>query len=555
MDAKTIASSILTLIAGVGVFLIACSMMSSNLESLGSRKLKSLFAKASKSKLVGVGVGTVTTAAIQSSSATTVMVIGFVNAGVMSLAQAATVIFGANIGTTITGQIVALGMFGNSISTSVIFAAFAGIGAFVLAFAKRDSIRKIGGIMAGFGMIFVGLSLMSGSMDAFAASDELKNFLAVISNPVLLVLIGAVLTAVIQSSSVMTSIAITMVVTGLINLNQGIYITMGSNIGTCVTALIAGITSSRNAKRTALIHIIFNVCGVVVFLFIGLFMHLGGTNFGYVFEKIFPSAPQTQLAMFHTVFNLTTVIIVLPVTNLLVKLVTKVIPDKKGQKEKGEPHLYFVDYHMLTTPPIAVQQTKNEILNMAKIALDNFNLSCDIISTLDYARIEEFRENERELNFINKELGNFIVGLLKSKLAENDRIYLSTAIRSISDLERIGDYAENIVEFADNLKAAGNSFSETALKETSELKFLMTKLYENTVKAYKDFDNAAYNAALKIEDAVDKVTGEMEQNHIKRLSEGTCSAEAGAQYLSLATSAERVADHFINVVKTIKQYA
>ena len=159
------------------------------------------------------------------------------------------------------------------------------------------------------------------------------------------------------------------------------------------------------------------------------------------------------------------------------------------------------------------------------------------------------------MNFINKELGNFIVGLLKSKLAENDRIYLSTAIRSISDLERIGDYAENIVEFADNLKAAGNSFSETALKETSELKFLMTKLYENTVKAYKDFDNAAYNAALKIEDAVDKVTGEMEQNHIKRLSEGTCSAEAGAQYLSLATSAERVADHFINVVKTIKQYA
>lgn len=555
MDAKTIASSILTLIAGVGVFLIACSMMSSNLESLGSRKLKSLFAKASKSKLVGVGVGTVTTAAIQSSSATTVMVIGFVNAGVMSLAQAATVIFGANIGTTITGQIVALGMFGNSISTSVIFAAFAGIGAFVLAFAKRDSIRKIGGIMAGFGMIFVGLSLMSGSMDAFATSDELKNFLAVISNPVLLVLIGAVLTAVIQSSSVMTSIAITMVVTGLINLNQGIYITMGSNIGTCVTALIAGITSSRNAKRTALIHIIFNVCGVVVFLFIGLFMHLGGTNFGYVFEKIFPSAPQTQLAMFHTVFNLTTVIIVLPMTNLLVKLVTKVIPEKKGQKEKGEPHLYFVDYHMLTTPPIAVQQTKNEILNMAKIAVDNFNLSCDIISTLDYARIEEFRENEKELNFINKELGNFIVRLLKSKLAEKDRIYLSTAIRSISDLERIGDYAENIVEFADNLKASGNSFSETALKETNELKFLMTKLYENTVKAYKDFDNAAYNSAMKIEDAVDKVTGEMEQNHIKRLSEGTCSVEAGAQYLSLATSAERVADHFINVVKTIKQYA
>ena len=231
MDAISIITSVLTLIAGVGVFLIACTMMSSNLESLGSKRLKSLFAKASKSKLVGVGVGTVTTAVIQSSSATSVMVIGFVNAGIMTLAQAATVIFGANIGTTITGQLVALGMFGgNTISTSVVFATFAGIGAFILAFSKRDKLQKIGGIMAGFGMIFVGLSLMSGSMEKFSELEEVKNFLAIFENPVLLVLIGAVLTAIIQSSSVMTSMAITMVVTGLISLNQGIYITMGSDV-------------------------------------------------------------------------------------------------------------------------------------------------------------------------------------------------------------------------------------------------------------------------------------------------------------------------------------
>ena len=556
MDAKTIATSILTLIAGVGVFLIACSMMSSNLESLGSKKLKALFAKASKSKLVGVGVGTVTTAVIQSSSATTVMVIGFVNAGVMSLAQAATVIFGANIGTTITGQIVALGMFGSGmISTSVIFAAFAGIGAFILAFAKNDNLRKTGGIMSGFGMIFVGLSLMSGSMETFAASDELKNFLAVISNPVLLVLIGAVLTAVIQSSSVMTSIAITMVVTGLISLNQGIYITMGSNIGTCVTALIAGLTSSRNAKRTAVIHLIFNVSGVIVFMLIGLFLQIGGINFGWLFEKMIPNAPQTQLAMFHTIFNVTTVIIVLPVTNLLIRFVTKIIPDKKDKKRGDEPHLYFVDDHMLLTPPIAVQQMKNEIINMAEIAMENFYLSYQIICTLDYTQIDKFRANENELNFLNKELGNFIVKLLKSKLAEKDRIYLSTAIRSISDLERIGDYAENIVEYADKLKTAGKSFSENAVKEIAELKTLIESLYEKVAKTYCDLDADALKEAFEIENTVDSITNKMAESHIIRLSEGVCTPDVGAQYLSLTSNTERIADHLINVAKTIKEYA
>ena len=438
MDTAGIITSILTLIAGVGVFLIACSMMSANLEALGSKKLKALFAKASKSKLVGVGVGAATTAVIQSSSATSVMVIGFVNAGIMTLAQAATVIFGANIGTTITGQLVALGMFGgNSVSTSVIFATFAGVGAFVLAFAKRDRTRKIGGILAGFGMLFVGLSLMSGSMGYFSELDEIKNFLAAFKNPVLLVLIGAVLTAVVQSSSVMTSMTITMVVAGLINLNQGIYITMGSNIGTCVTALIAGLTSTKNAKRTALIHLIFNVSGVVLFLIIGLFLGIGKIDYGFIFGKMFPNAPQIQLSMFHTVFNVVTVIIVLPLTNLLVKLVTLIVPEKKSkQPTDGQPHLHFVDEHMLRTPPIAVQQTKNEIIAMAETAIVNFDLACGIVCSLNYEKIEQFRNNENQLNFLNKELVKFIVRLLKEDLSEKDRVYLSTAIRSITDLDR-----------------------------------------------------------------------------------------------------------------------
>lgn len=556
MTATEIATSVLSLIAGVGIFLIACTMMSSNLEALGSRKLKSLFAKASKSKLLGVGVGTATTAVIQSSSATSVMVIGFVNAGIMTLTQAATVIFGANIGTTITGQLVALGMFGsNSISTSVIFATFAGIGAFILAFAKKDRLQKLGGIMAGFGMLFVGLSMMSGAMSDFSELDSVKSFLAQFENPLLLVLIGTVLTAVIQSSSVMTSMAITMVVTGLISLNQGIYITMGANIGTCVTALIAGITSTKNAKRTALIHLIFNISGVVVFLLIGLFMNIGGIDYGFLFNKMFPNAPQIQLSMFHTIFNILTVIIVLPLTNLLVKLVAKIIPDKKDDRQNvKEPSFRFFEEHMLRTPPIAVQQIKNEIIEMANTAASNFDTACKIICDLNYEDIEMFRLHEKQLNFLQSELVQAIGKLLKEDLAERDRLYLTTALRTIIDLERVGDYAENIVEYADVLKDTNTKFSEQAIKEINDLKKLIMTLYEKVMTSYKDNDKDAFKNACEVEEKIDVFTEQMAQNHIRRLESGKCTAEVEAQYISLSANAERIADHFINVAKTINSY-
>ncbi|MDE6355640.1 MAG: Na/Pi cotransporter family protein [Clostridia bacterium] len=556
MDVIAIVTSVLSLVAGVGIFLIACSMMSSNLEALGSRKLKSLFSKASKSKLLGVGVGAATTAVIQSSSATSVMVIGFVNAGIMTLAQAATVIFGANIGTTITGQIVALGLFGeNTISTSVIFAAFAGVGAFILAFAKKDKLRKIGGITAGFGMLFVGLSMMSGAMAYFSELGEVKSFLAMFKNPFLLVLLGAVFTAVVQSSSVMTSMAITMVVTGLISLNQGIYLTMGSNVGTCVTALIAGLTSTVNAKRTALIHLFFNVGGVAVFMLIGLFMGFGGVDFGYLFGAMFPNAPQIQLSMFHTIFNVITVLIVLPLTKLLVKLVEKIVPEKKTvQKSPSEPSFRFVEEHMLRTPPLAVQQVKNEIIEMAETAMANFDAACKIVCTLDFGNVEEFRRREKQLDFLHKELIKYIVRLMKEGLNEHDRLYLTTAVRSITDLERVGDYAENIVEYAEKLKAADEKFSETAVVEISRMNALIKKLFGEVMEAYKNVNKKALGEAYVTEDEIDRVTDGMVQNHVARLGGGECTADVGAHYLALSSNGERVADHFINVANTVKPF-
>ena len=353
----------------------------------------------------------------------------------------------------------------------------------------------------------------------------------------------------------MTSMAITMVVTGLISLDQGIYITMGSNIGTCVTALIAGLTSTKNAKRTALIHLIFNVSGVIVFMLIGLFMRLGGIDYGYLFEKMFPHTPQMQLSMFHTIFNLATVVIVLPLTGLLVKLVTKIVPDKKEQTQKDEIHFRYVEEHMLRTPPIAVQQIKNEVIDMAEIAIKNFESACEIVCTLNFEQIEKFETNEKHLNFLNKELVRFIIKLLKEDLNEKDRIYLTTAIRSITDLERVGDYAENIIEYAEKLNTANENFSPAAVREITELKELIKSLFGEVMKAYKDNDKQALANAYEIEENVDNITERMTENHIARLSGGLCTAEVGTQYLSLSSNAERIADHYINVAKTINAYS
>lgn len=553
MDLTAIMTSLLTLLAGIGVFLIACQMMSSNLEAASSERLKKLFSKASNSKLMGVGIGALGTAAIQSSGATTVMTIGFVNAGIISLSQAATIIYGANIGTTITAQIVALGMFGgNSLSTSVIFSALAGLGAFLSLFAKKSGPKTLGGILAGFGLLFVGLELMSGSMEAFAALDGVKTFLSGIGNPVLLVLLGAVLTAIIQSSSVMTSIALAMVVTGLIGIDQGIYLTLGSNIGSCVVAVIAGVASGTNAKRTALIHLLFNCTGVVIFMLAALLLGWFDISYGSVFQRLFPSAPQVQLAMFHTFFNTTTVVLMLPLTGALVGLVSKLIPERTI-RQNGEFSLHYVDENMLRTPPVAVSQVKREILRMADIAMENVDRALYMAVELDFAERGAFERDERQLNFINRALVNYVVVLSgRSGLGEKDRSYLSGTYRNIRDLERIGDYAENIVEYATILADSAQQFSDDAKYEISQMKTLLHQLFDKAMDAYQNENFTALDKANVIEEEIDDYTKRMEEGHIARMEKGICTPSVGAQYLELSSNAERIADHLINLAKSIK---
>ena len=551
---SSVLTAILTLMAGIGVFLVACQMMSTHLEAVSSKRLKQLFSKTGKSKWLGVGIGTVGTAAIQSSGAVTVMVIGFVNVGILSLTQAATIIYGANIGTTVTAQLVALGMFGkNSISTTIIFAAFAGIGAFMTLFSKRNITKQIGGILTGFGMLFVGLSMMANAMDEFAALDAVKQFLASINNAVLLVLVGAILTAIIQSSSVMTSIAITMVVSGLVTLDQGIYLTMGSNIGSCVVAIIAGVTSGTSAKRTAMIHLVFNIMGVAIFLLIGFLLRVTTGNewtFGVLFDRMFPSAPQIQLAMFHTIFNISTMLVAMPLTNALVNLACRIVKESPEEKS-DEPHLRYLNEQMLSTPVVAIRQLKAEIENMAELAIQNFQRSIHIITTMDYSEVGQFRKTETLLNYLNKELVDYSVKLSGKSLNSFDQRYLITTIRTVSDLERIGDYAENIVEYADALKEQNAKFSDDAVVEIKNMEQLIVDLYNEIMLAYHKLDHEALERANIIEDSIDDYTDLMEQHHIERLVRGVCTPSVGAEYLSLAQNSERVADHLTNVGKTI----
>jgi phosphate:Na+ symporter len=549
--------AILTLMAGIGVFLIACTMLSSNLESVCSVRLRNLFARASDKKLVGVGIGTAATAAIQSSGATTVLVIGFVNAGIMSLTLAAAVIYGANIGTTITAQIVALGLMGGgTLSVTVIFSAFAGIGAFMAAYAKKDKNRKIGYIIAAFGLLFVGLSMMSDAMEGFAEMDSVKNFLASIHNLILLVIIGAILTAIVQSSSVVTSIVITMLFAGLIDLQQGIYLTMGSNIGSCIVAIMAGFSSGINAKRTALIHLLFNVTGVTIFVIAGYIMGFasgGSLTYASLFAAAFPVA-ETQLAMFHTIFNVITVIIMLPLTSRLIKVVTRIIPDKEVPPEKAEaPRMFYVDDHMLKTPAIAVGEVKNEIINMGRIAMSNFNRSCKMILEGDLSEKEDFVRVEKQLNFTNKQLTRFLAKLTKCELSSKDVAYVSTAFRSINDMERIGDYAENIVGYAEKLSNSGGSFSTDAHADIEEACKRINELFEKSIEAYTECNRDTMKAAHAIEQEIDDLTVSMAEKHIERLNQGICTAEVGAEYLALASDMERIADHIYNVAKSIKE--
>lgn len=552
MNGLDIFYAFLELLGGIGVFLYGMKLMGDSLESVAGGNIKKMFQKISNKKFIGVGIGAATTAVVQSSAAVTVMAIGFVNSGLMTLTQATTIIYGANIGTTVTALIVALGVGGIAdVKLTIVFAALAGIGAFISMFTKRDKVKRIANIIIGLGMIFVGLSVMTGSMSIFSESTSIVNILSKITNPALLLLIGIVFTALIQSSSAVSGIVITMAAaaTPLIGFEQALYIILGSNIGTCVTSLIASIGTGTNAKRTAVVHLLFNVIGVTLF---------GLVSISGVFTKMFGGITNAamQIALLHLFFNCITTLLLFPFTDILVKAVTKIVPEKKSKVSDDSPHLYFLEERLLRTPPLAVAQLKKEVINMSDIAKKNFNDSLDAVTMGKVSGVKDsIQKNENILNFLNREVSKYLVKLSQMDLSEDDSKMLATTYHTISDIERIGDYAENISEYAEKMENDSLVFSDDAKEEIKALEDTIDKLYVNIMKTYTEETMEYMGQVNYYEDCVDKLKEEMGDSHIERLNKGECSPEVGAIYLSLASNAERIADHMTNIAYAVKSYA
>ncbi len=541
--------SILLMLAGTGVFLIGINMMGSNLETLAGSKIRTIFDKISGNRFTGLLTGAGVTAVIQSSGATTVMVVGFVNAGLMTLVQATPIIMGANIGTTITAQIVQL----ESLGITAWFAVLTAIGAFMQMLSKKDTIQKIGSLLAGLGMIFVGLNVMKESMSIFQEIPAIQNILVNTTNPAILILVALALTALVQSSSATTGIMITLAASVNIPIKSIMFATLGVNIGSCVTSIIASFGTNTNAKRASLIHLLFNTIGAIVFFPIIYWAPLDKW-----FELMFPDLIATQSAMFHTFFNVTMTVLLLPFVKTLVWIATKMIPDKKSKDEVEDNYLQerfkYIDKRILSTPAIAINQTKHEILLMSEIAYKNFKLSLSCAKNGRVEKQEKFANREKHLNFLNREISKFLVELSAKEISFKDELMLASFYHVVSDLERVGDYSENIMEYAEELQKLKTTFSDAALKQIDEMTDAIHKVFENSIKAFEYQDMEILEVVYKYEDMVDDFKMQLDRDHIKRLNSNQCSANTGAVYLSLVSNLERISDHMQNIAKSITDY-
>lgn len=539
-----IVQSILTLLAGSGVFMTGMKLMGDGLERSAGQGMRKLFGKISNNRFAGVGVGAAVTAIIQSSAATSVMVIGFVNAGLMTLFQAAAIIMGANIGTTVTGIILSFSAF----KINIYFAALALFGVLIMMFGKKDSLKKIGGILCGLGLIFVGLEFMG---TAFAGENNrlgaaFAKLFATIDFPLLLILFGLVFTAIIQSSSAATGLVITMVGQGVLDLKYALFIVLGTNIGTCVTAVLAAIGASTNAKRAALIHLTFNVIGTIVFtVFIWIFSDAVVRLLTSVISK-----PEMQIAWFHVAFNVCTTILLLPFIRQLTKFATVVIRDKP--EDKDIPKLYYIDDRILHTPPIAVAQVVKEVLNMGEMARDNLDRAMDALIEQDLADKDRILKTEEKINFVNKGVARYLIKISSLSLSKSDEKLVGTLHHVISDLERIGDHAENFIEQAESMRASGTEFSPDAQEELKDMYAKVAEMFSSTLSVFETRDTSRLNEISEMESQVDTLKKLLGFNHVARLNNGNCTVESGTYFYAVISALERVADHLTNVAFSLR---
>lgn len=544
--------NLFTFIGGLGMFLYGMNTMADGLQKSAGNKMNQLLRYLTDNRLLGVLIGVAVTAIIQSSSATTVMIVGFVNAGILNLTQAAGVIMGANIGTTVTAWIVSASEWGAFFRPEFIAPLILGIGTFVFLFAKGKREKQLAEVAIGFGILFVGLVAMSTSVSVYKDNPIFsKTFSVLGANPILGILTGTIVTAIIQSSSASVGILQTLAINGIVNWKSAIFITLGQNIGTCATALLSSVGANKTAKRAAVIHLLFNVFGAIIFgviMTIYFMMHpaLAVSNI-----------TSTQISIFHTFFNTANTILLFPFVNVLVK-VSGIIVRGRDETEKVKQEdviLKYLDDRILEAPTFAVESAMKETVRMGQIVLDHVILAIDqvCVKKPDQKEIAIIFQKEETINKMEQLITEYLVKISRLSLTEQQNTVINNLFYTVSDIERIGDHAENMGEFAQVRIDHGIVFSEDAMRDLKEISQKVEAALENAILARAWEDMKYVRNVVQLEDEVDELEEELREKHIKRLSDGECTCETGVMFLDVLSNLERISDHATNIVKYVRE--
>ena len=534
-------ATILSMAGGLGLFLFGMELMSDSIEKVAGARLRRILEIFTTNRFMGMIVGIIFTGIIQSSSACTVMVVSFVNSGLMNLYQAAGVILGANIGTTITSQLVSFNL--SKIAPLILL-----VGVVVMMFTKKEKVRKVAEVVVGFGILFVGLSTMSQAMANMKNEPQVVNLLMSLKNPFLATLMGFALTAVIQSSSVTVSIVLLLANQDLLPLPITLYIILGCNIGACATAMLASLSGKKDAKRAALIHLLFNVIGTVI-IYIALFV--AGDQIVELIKSI--SADNGRfVANAHTLIKITQVILLFPFTGWLVRMTYLIVPgedQKIGYRESYQ--LKYIGDKVVFNPATAVVEVVKELERMASLAEENLNRAMNALITLDEEDIEEVYEVEKNINFLNHAITDYLVKINQTTLPIEDLNSLGALFHVVNDIERIGDHAENVADAAKQRKEEGISISKEAQKELGDMLEMVNKIIRYAVEMFAKSDETHMQEIVTLEDQVDEKERELQRKHVERLTKGECSPEAGMIFSDIVSGLERVADHATNIAFAI----
>ena len=524
---------------GLGLFLFGMKLMGDELERAAGNSLRHLLEVLTRNRIMGLLMGMLFTVLVQSSSATTVMVVGFVNAGLMDLYQAAGVIFGSNIGSTITAQLIAFKL-------TDIAPAFVLVGMILYSFGKKASLRQVGGVLLGFGVLFVGLDLMGDSVSKLREMPEVASVMASFAQtPILGILAGLVITAIIQSSAASVGILQLLASQGLIGLDAAVYVVMGQNIGTCATALLASIGSNKNARRTAVLHVLFNVLGTLVFYFVVQLLPV--TDW---VASLTPGDPMRQIANMHLLFNVFGVALFFPFINQLVALVNKLVPGE--DPTANAKRLQYLNQNILKTPPVALNHAIMECKRMQQLANDNIELAmqCFLAGKATENQQAELAEREDVVNFLNHEITKYLVLINQTELSEHEGVLVGELFHVVNDIERIGDHAENIIEYAMSRESGKFTLSDAAQLELREMFTSVHDLLNMALIAFDTHDENRIVRAYALEARVDDMADLLHDRHIERLTRGLCSPNAGMLFSDTVSNLERVADHAINIINS-----